>query len=70
MVVTTLIPAFRKQRQVDLCAIKTTQVYIVSSRAASAVQREPVSKKPNKQQQKPKQTMRKRKRTLLLFGED
>jgi hypothetical protein len=40
-----LIPALRKQRQVDLCEFKTSLVH----KASSKTQRNPVSK--NKQQQ-------------------
>ena len=39
---TALIPAFRRQRQVDLCEFKANLVYIVSSRTAGATQRNPV----------------------------
>ena len=43
-----LIPALRKQRQVDFCEFKASLVYRVSSRTARTVsQRNPVSK--NKQ---------------------
>ena len=33
-----LVPAFRRQRQVDLCEFKTSLVYIESSRTARATQ--------------------------------
>jgi hypothetical protein len=43
-----LIPAFRRQRQVDLCEFKASLVYRASSRTARATQRNPVSKKKKK----------------------
>ena len=39
---TPLIPALRKQRQADLCEFRACLVYRVSSRTASATQRNPV----------------------------
>jgi hypothetical protein len=39
-----LIPALRSQRQVDLCVLKASLIYIVSSRTAKATQRNPVLK--------------------------
>lgn len=39
-----LNPAFRTQRQVDLCTFKASLVYIVRSRKARATLRSPVSK--------------------------
>jgi hypothetical protein len=47
MVAETLIPALERQRQVDLCELKASLVYRVSSRIAKATQRNPVLK--NKQ---------------------
>ena len=41
----TLIPALRRQRQVDLWEFKGSLVYIESSRAAKAIQWDPVSNK-------------------------
>ena len=48
-----LIPALRKLRQAqqDLCEFKASLVYRVSFRKAMATQRNPVSKKPNKNKQ-------------------
>jgi hypothetical protein len=43
-----LIPALGRQRQVDLCELEASLVYRVSSRTASAIQRNPVMKKQNK----------------------
>ena len=40
-----VIPALRRQRQVDLCGFETCLVCIVSSRTARAKERDPVSKK-------------------------
>ena len=45
MVVNTLNPALRRQSQVNICEIKASLVYRVSSRIARATQRNPVSKK-------------------------
>jgi hypothetical protein len=39
-----LIPALRKQRQVDLCEFKTIPVYRAGFRTARAIQRNPVLK--------------------------
>ena len=39
-----LIPALRRQRQVDLCEFEASLVYRVSSRTARATQRNPVKK--------------------------
>jgi hypothetical protein len=41
---TPLVPALRRQRQMDLCEFKASLVYIVSSRTAWTTQWEPVSK--------------------------
>ena len=38
-----LVPALRMQKQADLCELKSSLVYIVSSRPARATQRNPVS---------------------------
>ena len=46
-----LIPALRRQRQVDLCEFETSLVNTASSRAT---QRNPVSKKKNKKKKKNK----------------
>jgi hypothetical protein len=43
------MPAFRRQRQTDLCEFKTSLVYIVSSRTTRATQRN-CFKKPKQQQ--------------------
>jgi hypothetical protein len=40
-----LIPALGRQRQVDLCEFKASLAYTLSSRTASATQRNPVLKK-------------------------
>jgi len=40
----TLIPALRRQRQVELCEFEASLVYRVSSRTARAAHRHPVSK--------------------------
>jgi hypothetical protein len=40
-----LTPTLRSQRQADLCEVKASLVYRVSSRAARATQRNPVLKK-------------------------
>jgi hypothetical protein len=58
-------PALGRQRQADLCEFKASFVYIVSSRTARAVQRDPVSKitKQNKQTEKtnkPRRTKKQR----------
>jgi hypothetical protein len=42
-----LIPALGTQRQADICEFEASLVYRVSSRAARATQRNPVSKKPS-----------------------
>ena len=48
-----LIPALKRQRQVDLCEFEASLVYIVSSRIARTVsQRNPVSKNKTKQKKK------------------
>ena len=49
-----LIPALGTQRQADICEFEASLVYRVSSRAARATQRNPVSKtnKQNKTKQK------------------
>ena len=39
-----LIPAFGRQRQVDLCDLEASLVYRASSRQAPKLQRNPVSK--------------------------
>jgi hypothetical protein len=48
-----VIPALRRQRQVDLCKFKASLVYRVSSRTARATQKNPVS--TNTKQNKTKQ---------------
>ena len=45
-----LIPAFWRQRQLDLCEFKVSLVYRVSSRTAMDTQRNPVSKYKKQQQ--------------------
>jgi hypothetical protein len=42
---TPLIPALRRQRQVDLCEFEASLVYKVSTRTAMATQRNPISGK-------------------------
>jgi hypothetical protein len=42
-----IIPALKRQRQVDLCEFKTSLVYRASSRTARVTQRNPVSKNKN-----------------------
>jgi hypothetical protein len=42
--VTPLIPALRRQRQVDLSEFKANLVYRASSKTAKATQRNPASK--------------------------
>ena len=44
-----LIPALGRQRQVNLCEFKASQVYKVSSKIVRAIQRNPVLKKPKKE---------------------
>jgi hypothetical protein len=44
-----LIPALRRQKQVDLCELEASLVYRFSSRTAKATQRNPVLKNKNKQ---------------------
>ena len=43
-----LIPALRRQRQEELCELKASLVYSVSSRIARATQGNPVSEKEKK----------------------
>lgn len=45
-----LVPALRKQRQVDLCEFEASLVYKVSSRTAKATQRHPVLEKRKEKQ--------------------
>ena len=40
----TFSPSIRRQRQVDLCEFRASLVYILSSRIARAISRDPVSK--------------------------
>jgi hypothetical protein len=42
----SLIPALRKQRQVDLCEFKASLVYRASFRTARATQKKPCLEKP------------------------
>jgi len=51
-----LIPAFRRQRQADLCEFEASLVHRVSSRIARATQRNPVLKNRNKTKQAQKAT--------------
>ena len=52
-----LILALGKQRQVDLCKVKTSLVYTESSRTSEATQRNPISKtQPNKQNKNPERS--------------
>ena len=46
-----LIPAVRRQRQVDVCEFEASLVYRVSSRTARATERNPVLKKKTKPNQ-------------------
>jgi hypothetical protein len=48
-----LIPALRRQRQVDLCEFEVSLIYRVSSRKAKATQRNPVSNHPPPKKKKP-----------------
>ena len=61
MVVHTLIPALRRQMQVDLCEFKPSLVYRVSSRTAGTrtTPRNPVSKNKMKQKNQSGQLLRK-----------
>lgn len=54
MLAHTLIPAFGRQRQVNLCEFKTSLVYILSSRTASATERDSVTKIRRKRQRRKK----------------
>ena len=45
-----LVPTLSRQRQVDLCEFAASLVYRVSSRAARATQRNPVSNETNKKE--------------------
>jgi hypothetical protein len=56
-----LIPAHRRQRQVDLCEFKANLVYRASFRTARATQRNPVWE-TNKQTNHQKQKKRKKKK--------
>ena len=47
-----LIPALRRQRQLDLCEFEASLVYRVSSSTVKATQRNVVSKQTNKQTNK------------------
>ena len=60
----SLIPAFRKQRQVDFYESEASLVYRASSRTGRATQRNSVSKK--KQTNKKKQTKTKKKERKIL----
>ena len=55
-----MVPAFGRQRQVDLCEFKDSLVYILSSRTASARERDPVSKIKRKRRRRTRQRKRKR----------
>jgi hypothetical protein len=56
----SLIPEFRRQRQVDLCEFKAGLVYRISSRTARDTQKDPVSKKKKKEKEKEKKKERKK----------
>jgi hypothetical protein len=47
----TLLPAFRRPRQSDLCEFKASLVYRVSFNTARTAQRNPVSKNTNTNEQ-------------------
>jgi hypothetical protein len=49
---TPFIPAFERQRLVDLCEFEASLVYIVRFRTARAAQRDPASRDKNKTKQK------------------
>jgi hypothetical protein len=49
---TPLIPALRRQKQVDLCEFKVNLVYRAISRIARTTQRNLISKQTNKQTNK------------------
>ena len=55
---TPFIPALGRQRQANLCEIKASLVYRVSSRTSRTTQRNPVSKQTNKQTKASKQTQK------------
>jgi hypothetical protein len=50
-----LIAALRRQRQVDVCEFKVSQVYIVSSRTVRAIHRETIFQKKKKKKKPKKQ---------------
>ena len=49
-----MIPALRRQRQVDFCEFKARWVYSTSSRTARDTQRNPVSRNKNDNNNKKK----------------
>ena len=61
-----LIPALRRQRQVDLCELEASLVYRVSSWTARAIQRNPVSK--NKNKQKPSNKLTNKNNQVCVIG--
>jgi hypothetical protein len=66
-----LIPALRRQRQVDLLSLRSAWSTELSSRTASATQRKPVSKSQEKERKKScgAQATTKAKALLLVGGE-
>ena len=62
-----MIPALLRQRQADLCEFEANLVYRVSSRTARTLsQRNPVSKKQNKNKQTTKKKKRRKKEILTM----
>jgi hypothetical protein len=69
---TSLIPAVGRQRQVDFSEFEASLVYKVSSRTATAIQRNPVLEKPNqkskKAKTKTKTTKNKERKALSVYS--
>jgi hypothetical protein len=51
-VYTPLLPVLGRQRQEDLCEFEASLVYIMSSRTARAIWRDPISKEKKKRKKK------------------
>jgi hypothetical protein len=66
---TPLIPALGRGRGRWISEFEASLVYRVSSRTARAIQRNPVSKKPKKNQKKKKKRERERERERDIIGE-
>ena len=49
---TPLIPAFRRQRQADLCQLSASLVYILSSRTARAIEQDYILEKKEGREEK------------------